>query len=264
MYVVKIGGRSGNDAGNVVADVKAVRPCVLVHGGSSAADELAAAMGRPPRFVTTPSGFTSRYTDAFAIDVVAMAMAGRLNVHLVAALQAQGVPALGLSGVDGGLVTGRRKEVLRVKEDGKVKVIRDDRSGTVEGVNADLLRAVLDAGYVPVVSPPILDAVENVPLNADADRIAAQIAGALRADALVLLTNVEGVFLGPRDGSTLLSFISRAELPARMEGVSGGMKKKLLACQEALAAGVPRAVIGDSRRPEPIRAALRGEGTVIA
>lgn len=264
MYVVKIGGRAGNDPGNVVADVPAVRPCILVHGGSAAADELALAMGRPPRFLTTPSGFSSRRTDGFAIDVVAMAVAGRVNVRLVAALQARGVLAIGLSGVDGGLVTGRRKGAIRVKEDGKVKVLRDDRSGTVEGVNEALLRGLLDAGYVPVVSPPILDAVEGVPLNADADRIAARIAAAVGADAIVLLTNVPGVCLDPADPSSRIPFISREEVARQVEQASGGMKKKLLACAEALRAGVPRAVIGDSRRPEPIRSALRGEGTVIA
>ncbi|MGQ0797147.1 MAG: [LysW]-aminoadipate kinase [Methanobacteriota archaeon] len=264
MYVVKVGGRDGNDAANVALGLREVRPAVLVHGGSSAVDALATALGHPPRFLTSPSGYVSRYTDAATIDVVSMAMAGRANVALVAALQANGVRAVGLSGVDGRLVVGRRKTAIRSVEGGKVKVVRDDRSGTIESVNADLLLGLLASGYVPVVSPPILDAEDHGPLNVDADRLAAHVAVGLSAKGLVLLTNVPGVCLDASDPSTVVDSIPRADLPRYLETAVGGMRKKLLAALEALDGGVPRVVIGDSRRPDAVRAALRGEGTVIA
>ncbi|OGS48897.1 MAG: acetylglutamate kinase [Euryarchaeota archaeon RBG_16_68_13] len=264
MIVVKIGGRDGNDHANLVAGLAGIHPCVVVHGGSTAVDELAAQLGRPARVLTSPSGFTSRHTDGFMIDVVSMAMAGRLNVNLVSALQAAGIPAIGLSGVDGRLVVGRRKAAIRAVEGGKVKVIRDDRSGTVDSVNAALLTNLLSRGLLPVLSPPILDGVEGIPLNADADRIAARVATSMSAEALILLTNVPGLLLDSNDSSSLRTAVSREELPATISASSAGMKKKLLAAQEALDGGVRRVIIADSRNADPVRSALRGEGTVIA
>ncbi len=264
MYVIKVGGKGGNDFANVAAGLRDFDPSVVVHGGSSAVDALATALGHPPRFLTSPSGYVSRYTDAAMIDIVSMAMAGRANVALVAVLQANGVPAVGLSGVDGRLVVGRRKTAIRSVEGDKVKVIHDDRSGTIESVNVGLLHGLLASGYIPVVSPPILDAEDHLPLNVDADRLAAHVASSLSAKALVLLTNVPGVCVDASDPSTVVLSIPRADLTAHLERVQGGMRKKLLAASEALAGGVPRVVIGDSRRPDPVRAALRGEGTVIA
>jgi acetylglutamate/LysW-gamma-L-alpha-aminoadipate kinase len=192
-----------------------------------------------------------------------MAMAGSINVGLVAALQANGVPAVGLSGVDGGLATGRRKAAIRAVDGGRVKVIRDDRSGTVESVNVGLLRTLLSSGYTPVVSPPILDAIDHRPLNVDADRLAAKVAASLRAEALLLLTNVSGVLADPSDPASLVREIPRAALQEHGRRTGGGMRKKLLAAAEALDGGVRTVVIGDSRRPDPVMAALRGEGTVI-
>ena len=145
-----------------------------------------------------------------------------------------------------------------------MKVIRDDLSGVVVGVNTGLLRLLVGAGYVPVLSPPILDGEAGVPLNADADRIAAKVASAVQAEALVLLTNVPGVLRVLEDPTTLLPRVSKEALPALVPFATGGMKKKLLAAQEALEGGVPRVVIADSRREDPVRSALRGEGTVIA
>ncbi|OGS63613.1 MAG: acetylglutamate kinase [Euryarchaeota archaeon RBG_19FT_COMBO_69_17] len=264
MLVVKVGGRHGNDAANVASGLAGLGPCIVVHGGSSAADELSSRLGMAPTYLTSPSGFVSRRTDEAAVEVVAMAMAGGLNTGLVARLQSLGVPAVGLSGVDGRLLVGRRKEAIRSLVDGRVKVIRDDLSGVVVGVNTGLLRLLVGAGYVPVLSPPILDGEAGVPLNADADRIAAKVASAVQAEALVLLTNVPGVLRVLEDPTTLLPRVSKEALPALVPFATGGMKKKLLAAQEALEGGVPRVVIADSRREDPVRSALRGEGTVIA
>jgi len=263
VYVIKLGGREGNDDGNVVADLRGLGSFVLVHGGSSAVDALGAAMGHPARYVTSPEGFVSRYTDAVAVDLVVMAMAGQINVRLVSRLQASGVPAVGLSGVDGRLLVGRRKSALRIRDQGKVKIIRDDRSGIVESVNTSLLRTLMEAGYVPVVSPPILEPDTGLPLNADADRIAAKIAVAMRADALVLLTNVPGLLRDPSEPRSLVPRLSRDEIPAAIVAAEGGMKKKLLASREALEGGVPFVVIADSRVRDPVRSALQGHGTVI-
>ncbi len=264
MYVIKIGGATGNDLVPLVKGLRGLEPFVLVHGGSAAADELSAQLGRSASFRTSPSGFRSRRTDGFALDVVIMAMAGRVNTQLVASLQAAGVKAVGLSGVDGRLLVGRRKGAIR-ETDGaeRVRVIRDDRSGVVEQVNTDLLRGLLSLGYAPVLSPPILDGAEGVPLNADADRIAAKVAGSLVADALVLLTNVPGLLRDPKDPESVIATLPRDDLGAWVRLASGGMKKKLLAAGEALVGGVKQVVIADSRHNDPVRTALAGAGTVI-
>src|SRR6266571_7340180 len=192
MIVVKVGGAEGNDIDNVLIDLAPRRDYVLVHGGSNEVDRLAEALGRPTRYITSPSGVVARYTDKETMEVFTMALAGKMNTAIVARLQALGAPAVGLSGVDGGLLTGRRKEAVRAVDNGRVLLVKDDHSGIVEQVNTGLIQLLFDAGYVPVISPPGVTARGEL-INADADRIAAQVAVAMNADTLVLLTNVPGL-----------------------------------------------------------------------
>jgi len=268
MIVIKIGGGGGLDLAACLDDLTRLRadgePLVLVHGGSGPATTLGEELGYPPRFITTPSGMRSRYTDARTLEIFTMALA-RFNTELVAGLQARGVPAIGLSGVDGRVLEGRRKETVVAIEDGRRRVIRDDRSGTVEGVNAPLLRALLDGGYLPVISPPAWS--PDGPINVDGDRAAAHIARALDARTLVLLTNVPGLLRDRDDETSLLRHID-ADNNETWEGAltaaAGRMRVKLLAARTALDGGVPRVVIADGRRAQPITRALAGEGTVIS
>src|SRR5213594_1961823 len=154
MIIVKVGGAEGNDIDNVLIDLAPRRDYVLVHGGSNEVDRLAEALGRPTRYITSPSGVVSGCTDKETMGVFTMALAGKMNTAIVARLQALGAPAVGLSGVDGGLLTGRRKEAVRAVDNGRVLLVKDDHSGTVEHVNGSLIQLLFEAGYVPVVSPP--------------------------------------------------------------------------------------------------------------
>src|SRR5947209_1103475 len=154
MMVVKVGGAEGNDIDNVLIDLAPRRDYVLVHGGSNEVDRLAEALGRPTRYITSPSGVVSRYTDKETMEVFTMALAGKMNTAIVARLQSLGAPAIGLSGVDGGLIKGHRKEAVRAVDNGRVLLVKDDHSGTVDEVNAGLVQLLFDAGYVPVVCPP--------------------------------------------------------------------------------------------------------------
>lgn len=130
--VVKVGGARGVNFSAVCRDVARLveegRRMVLVHGGSAEANALGEALGHPPRFVVSPSGYTSRYTDRRTLEIFMMAVNGKVNSLLVEQLQALGVNALGLSGLDGRLIRARRKAVLRIVENGKQKVLRDDLS----------------------------------------------------------------------------------------------------------------------------------------
>ncbi len=142
-------------------------------------------------------------------------------------------------------------------------MVRDDFTGRVETINADLLRLLLDNGYTPVVAPlAIGDECEA--LNVDGDRAAAQVAAALKADALVILSNVPGLLAKFPDEGSLIRHIAPTGLDKAIEIAGGRMKKKVLAAQEAIEGGVGRIVLADSRRPNPIRIALDGEGTVIS
>jgi len=267
MLVVKIGGAAGVNLEAVCADIAALRQqgqqVVLVHGGSDETNRLSEQLGHPPRFVTSPSGFTSRYTDRTTLEIFAMVTAGKINTLLVEALQAKGVNALGLSGIDGRLIEAKRKEAIRAVENGKVRVLHDDHTGTIQAVNARLLHLLLDAGYVPVVAPLALSP-EGVALNVDADRAAAMVAGALHADSLILLTNVPGLLRHFPDESTLIPRLERAGLEASLSFAEGRMKKKVLGASEALEQGVQRVILADGRVSQPVQRALAGRGTVIA
>lgn len=234
---------------------------MLVHGGSGPATRLGEELGHPPRFVTTPSGMHSRYTDARTLEIFTMALAA-FNADIVTRLQERGIPAVGLSGVDGRVLEGRRKEAVVTVEDGRRRVIRDDRSGAVERANGALLRCLLDAGYVPVLAPPAWSA--DGPINVDGDRAAAVVAAALDAETLVLLTNVPGLLRDRDDESSLVEHLSAGDLDDALKLAAGRMRVKLLAARAALEDGVARVVIADGRRERPIERALAGMGTVIS
>jgi len=264
--VVKLGGAAGNNPERFCADaarlIQSGRRLVIVHGGSDLTNQLSEQLGHPARFITSPSGHTSRRTDRRTLEIMQMACRGLLNQRVVELLQRNGVNAVGLSGLDGRVWEGERKTAVRAVEEGRTIVIRDDHTGAVATVNSGLLTTLLNAGYAPVLSPPAISTAHE-PINIDADRAAAATAAALGAAELLLLTNVAGLLRRFPDESTLMSRVSRFELDAAAGLAEGRMKKKVLGAGEALAGGVRRVVIGDARRENPISAALAGEGTVF-
>jgi len=272
MIVVKMGGGEGLDIGNLCADVAALvnghtdvkdgQRLVLVHGGSHETNVLSEKLGHPARFVTSLSGYQSRFTDRETLEIFALVVAGKLNKLLVERLQGLGVNAVGLSGLDGRLLEGPRKSVLKIREGGKSKVLRGDWSGTVERVNVGLLQLLLDNGYTPVVAP-LAVSYEGEMVNVDADRAAAAIASALRAETLVILSNVPGLLSRFPDESSLVPFIRRDQVEEYAAYAQGRMKKKVLAAQEALVGGVGRVILADGRIEAPVSQALAGRGTVI-
>ncbi len=266
MIVVKVGGGAGIEYDALCDDIAqlwaAGRRLALVHGGSHETNVLAERLGHPPRFVTSPSGYTSRYTDRETLEIFMMAYAGKVNKLIVEHLQRRGVNAVGLSGLDGRLLEGKRKAAIRIVEDGKQRVLRDDWTGTVERVNAGLIATLFDGGYLPVVAP-LASSVAGEAVNVDGDRAAAAVAAALGAEALLLLSNVPGLLRAFPDESTLIARIDRGAVEEYLPVAQGRMKKKVLGAAEALTGGVGRVVLGDARAAQPISRALAGEGTVI-
>jgi acetylglutamate/LysW-gamma-L-alpha-aminoadipate kinase len=201
---------------------------------------------------------TSRYTDSETLRIFAMAV-GQINSELVASLQQQGINAIGLTGVDGRLLVARRKAVVRsVTPEGRVQILRDDYTGQIEQVNADLLERLLDAGYTPVIAPLALS-YQGERLNVDGDRAAAAVAVALHADTLAIMTNVPGLLADPQDADTLIRTIPGDQLEEYMHYAKGRMRKKLLGAQEAARGGISRVCIGS----ESLHAVVEGAGTVI-
>lgn len=264
--VVKLGGTEGLDYSAICSDAAALlregKQLVLVHGGSAEANSLGEALGTPPRMITSPSGYTSRYTDRNTLEIFLMAVNGRVNSLLTEQLQMLGVNALGLCGLDGRLIQAARKEAVQSIENGRRRIIRDDYTGKITTINNDLLGMLLDAGYLPVIAP-VAVSEKGEALNVDADRAAAMVASALQAECLLLLTAVPGLMKNFPDESTLIRQLSKSQLAAAGEAAQGRMKKKVLGAEEALRGGVCRVVIADGRVQDPISSALAGNGTVI-
>jgi len=269
--VLKIGGARAVDPAGALADVAALvsqgEDVVVVHGGSTAVDDTLEELGEEPTYVETPDGVVGRFTDERTMEVFEMVLPGKLNTDLTEALQNQGVNAVGLSGVDGQVLSGRRKSAVRVVEDGKKKIKRGDHSGKITDVNADLLETLLDGEYTPVVTVPMLGEEKSggyTAVNADADRAAAAVAGALDA-TLVVLTDVPGILEDPDDDSTL---IETADDPAGLERIEdaaeGFMTKKVMAAKEAISGGAEEVVVADANADEPVLSAVDGGGTHIA
>ena len=264
--VVKIGGARAVNPEGALGDIAAIAESgtevVVVHGGSTAVDDTLERMGMDPEYVETPSGVVGRFTDEETMDVFKMAMAGLVNTDLVTGLRNAGADAVGLSGVDGGLLTGTRKSAVRVVEDGKKKIRRGDHSGRIQRVNADLLETLLSEGYTPVASPPML-ADDGVAVNTDADRASAAVAAALGA-TLVSLTDVRGVYRDPDDPATLIERVETVDDYAELEAAAEGfMTRKVMAATEALEGGAAEVIVADANAENPVSAALDGGGTHV-
>jgi acetylglutamate kinase len=239
VVVVKLGGTTLAEQRQVLAEVAVVarrRPVVLVHGGGKRMTEWLERLGVPTRF---EGGL--RVTDPAALEVAAAVLRGVVNSELVAALHDVGCDAVGLSGVDGGLLIGQR-----IPDVGLV--------ATVTGVRRDLLDSLLVSGQVPVVAPLARDE-EGLVCNVNADDAAAGIAAGLGARQLVLMTDVDGV----RDaGGNRLDSITPDEAEALIADgtISGGMVPKVRAALAALAWEGAEAIIADAAAPDALVRAL--------
>lgn len=267
MLVVKIGGGSGIGIEPAVADLteilRAGRKVILVHGASGETNALAEKLGKSPRFVTSVSGIESRFTDRETLEIFEMAYCGKANKAVVEGFQRRGVNAVGLSGLDGRIFEGRRKDTITVVEGGKRKVLRGDYTGKVERVNAGLVTLLLDHGYLPVLCPPGAS-FEGEAVNVDGDTAAAMLAAAVKAEELILLSNVPGLLRNLNDPASLVARIPAKAIDDFMPLAQGRMKRKLMAASIALAAGVGRVILADANVETPVTSALAGKGTVIA
>lgn len=266
LTVVKCGGNPSVDAAGICADIARLvhegHSIVLVHGGSGEIRRLAGELGVPQRTLVAPDNVSTRYTDPATLEVVVLALAGAVKPKLVAELARHDVPAVGLTGMDGGMLRARRKSVIRSVVDGRTVLIRDNHSGRITTVSAELPETLLRLGYVPVISPPAIDEHDR-PVNVDADRVAAALAVALGADQLLLLTGAPGVLADVEDPTSVQSTHDISPTGPPDPSATGGMALKLIAAREALTGGVGTVRIADGRTPAPVSQALAGAGTTV-
>ena len=157
----------------------------------------------------------------------------------------------------------QRKKTLRIIENGRKLLIRDDYTGKIEQVNADLLGMLLQAGFTPEIAPLALS-TNGEALNVDADRAAAMVAGAIGAERLIIFTNVPGLMRSYPDESTVIPHLSKNGLEEALSFAEGRMKKKVLGASEALSLGVSEIIFADGRTDHPLADALAGKGTRIS
>ncbi|NLX08790.1 MAG: [LysW]-aminoadipate kinase [Chloroflexi bacterium] len=260
IHVLKLGGGAGIDYGpvldNLAGRLRAGERWVLVHGASAMANALAEQAGYAVQTITSPGGHVSRYTDARMIELYRTA-AEMVNDSIVAQLERGGAAVVGLSSP--GVIRARRKEAIRAIRNGRQVVIRDDYSGTITGIDAGQLGALLDAGVTPVVAPVALGE-QGEALNIDGDLVAATIAHTLDAAALIILSNVPGLLRDVRDPSSVVAGFEIPEIERYGDLAQGRMKKKLIAAQQA---EVIQTIIAGAHGTAPIDRALSGGGTHI-
>lgn len=262
MRIVKIGGGSTINLEGAARDLGELdEPCIVVHGANALRDRLAEQLGTPTTVLTSTSGYSSVFSDDAAIDVILMSYAGLRNKRLVELCQRHGVNAIGLTGIDGGIVRGERNKGIRVRE-GHKNLIKRDLSGKPRTVNADLLRLLLDNGYTPVLTIPILDE-RGYAVNSENDDIVNVLAPALGATQIVQLIEAPGFLADATDPASLVAAMSQADVVIREQQVEGRMKRKMLALKNMLQSGSVQVMIADGRVERPIIDALAGKGTVI-
>ena len=263
MITIKIGGSVvDNLHPTTILDIKKIAEqegVILVHGGGKEVTKVSKQLGKEPKFVVSPSGIKSRYTDKETAEIFTMVMSGRINKMIVRMLQKNGINAIGLSGVDGKLIQAdRKKKLLITNEKGRKQAIDGGYTGKITDVNSSLVKLLLDQGYTPVISP-IAISEESDFLNVDGDRAAAYVAGKVSSDKVLFLTNVDGLLMDEK----LVNNLTLAEAKEIRPKIGFGMEKKILAATEALDMGVTEALIANGQKENPISSAIAHDNCTV-
>jgi len=262
--VVKLGGDlvKGQLPAELLSDLNALRSqhqFILVHGGGDIVTEIATKLGKEQKFVVSPDGIRSRYTDRETMDIFTMVMCGLIAKKVVETLAKAGIKAVSLSGLDGGVLhASRKKKLLVIDERGRKMMIDGGYTGRMQSADPAVLTALLQHEFVPVVSPVAIGE-ESEPLNVDSDRAAAYVAMGYHADAVLFLTDVKGLTLDGKMVEHLRVEQARSAIPK----IGFGMQKKILAGIEAMEGGVKEVIVASGFGPAPLTAALAHQGCTV-
>lgn len=268
VFVIKAGGAVFNDDASMRALIEQVAilhqvgiKTVLVHGGGPQLDQLQATLGIETRMVNG-----RRITDQKSIDVTSMVLNGLINTRILAICRALDIEAIGLSGVDSGLVRAHKRGPVPVSK-GSSESIDYGFVGDIDSVNVTVIEKLLDIGLMPVVSPLSADANGTL-LNINADTVAAAIGGALSAEKLVLCTGAPGILEDSADPSSIVSYtdIEGLERLRARGSLKDGMLPKAQAIENAIRAGVRRVHVISYKSPDSLLAEVftnEGTGTLV-
>jgi acetylglutamate kinase len=270
-FVVKLSGKATEDRANLMSLAEelallhqvGIRICV-VHGGGKQLSDLAKQLGVEQTIING-----RRVTDDATLEMAKMIFAGKINTEILAALRQRGVEAVGLSGVDGQIVHAERRPVSEIvnRETGERSSVDFGHVGDILSINTRLLCVLLDQGYLPVVSSLGADA-EGMIFNINADTIASEIAVRLEAEKLILLSDVDGIYLSAGEDETKVSRLTSAEAEALIEQgkATGGMIPKLQSITALLRRGVKSAHIINGTKRNALLSEIftdKGTGTMI-
>ena len=266
VFVLKIGGEVFADAERTRSLMEQVGilhqvgiRIVLIHGGGPQSTELAAQLGVDTTFIEG-----RRVTDGASLDIATMVLNGQINTRVLAACRDLDVPAVGISGVDAGLIRAHKRPPV---DRGDEEPVDYGFVGDIDSVDADIVRKQLDNGLMPVISPLSCDESGTL-LNINADTVAAAIAAELEAEKLILVTAAPGILEDAADPQSLISFLDRADLDAlKLDGkLADGMLPKAAAVDAALANGVSRVHIISWKVPDSLLLEVftnEGTGTLV-
>jgi acetylglutamate kinase len=267
-FVVKIGGEIADDEKTLHSFCEEVAllsqvgiHVVMVHGGGKQATQLSKQLGIEPQMVQG-----RRITDEKTLDVVMMVFAGTINTEIIAALREYGAEPVGISGVDGGIINAVKRPPQKIKNEktGQEEVVDFGHVGDIESIDPKLLEVLLAADFVPVMASLGGDDAGNI-LNINADTVASEIASALKAEKLILVTDVDGIL---RDDKSLISRVTPQEIDDLVKAnvIRGGMVPKATSAVEALKDGVQSVHIISGKKPSTLLAEVfteNGSGTMI-
>jgi len=261
--IIKIGGGSSVNVGGILDDLKKLeRPAVIVHGANAWRDELAGHLNRPIRRLVSESGRSSVYSDDSLLDLQLMAYAGLRNKRIVEMCQQRGFNAVGLTGLDGGLVRARRNPGIRIVENNRKRLVRD-LSGKPEALNFPLLDYLLKSNYLPVITVPFLDERGNA-VNSENDDLVSLLHRELQAQRIFFFIEAPGLLRDPLNNSSIIHRLTPPELETEITRSDGRMGRKLHALKAILAIPPVTVFICDGRLEHPVQHALNGSGTCIS
>jgi acetylglutamate kinase len=267
-FVVKLGGEAMRDAETLEALVEDISllhlvgiRLVIVHGGGRHVTEMAASLGIESKFVGG-----RRITDEKALDVLKMVLSGKISIEILSLLKKNSVKAMGVSGVAAGVIEARKRPPVKVSGGGD-ELVDFGQVGDIQRIDTELLRLLLDQGYVPVLSPLGADVEGNV-LNINADTVASHIASELRAEKLLYMTGTPGVMADINDPTSLISRLTADEArQAIQEGIiRGGMIPKVEESLRSIARGTNQVHILSAIEPHQMLLEVftkSGAGTMI-
>lgn len=262
MLLIRIGGGANINLEGIARDVAGLEDrIIIVHGAHAARKELAERLGVRIRVLTSVSGQTSVHSDQELIDLMLMAYSGLRNKRLVELLHQHAVNAVGLTGLDGALVRGMRNKGIRVRE-GDRTLIRRDLSGKPVAVNRKLLGWLLENGYTPVITLPVIDE-RNVAINSENDDLVTLLGQALNPDWVIQLIEAPGLLEDSDDPESAVPVVAPGQLSGWERRVRGHMKRKMRAIGQLVKTGRSKVLIADGRTESPISDAMAGKGTVI-